>query len=38
MEIANATKELIERGATVLEGVDIDGEYVQHFFTDARST
>lgn len=35
MEIANATKELIERGATVLEGVDIDGKYVRHFFTDA---
>lgn len=34
-EIDNAKKELIERGTTVLEGVDIDENYVRRFFTDA---
>jgi hypothetical protein len=32
-EIANAQRELVEQGTTVLEG-DIDENYARHFFTD----
>jgi hypothetical protein len=35
IEIDNAKKELIEKGTTVLEGVDIDENYVRQFFADA---
>jgi hypothetical protein len=35
MEIDNAKKELIEKGTTVLEGVDVDESYVRRFFADA---
>ena len=38
MEVANATKELIERGATVLEGADLDENYVRQFFAEAVYT
>jgi hypothetical protein len=34
-EIGNAQKELIEKGTAVLEGVDIDENYVRQFFADA---
>jgi len=33
--IGDAQKELIEKGTTVLEGVDIDENYVRRFFADA---
>jgi hypothetical protein len=35
MEIDDAKKELIEKGTTVLEGVDVDESYVRQFFADA---
>ena len=35
IKISNAQKELIEKGTTVLEGVNIDENYVRRFFTDA---
>lgn len=35
IEIDNAQKELIEKGTTVLEGVDIDENCVRQFFADA---
>ncbi|MFZ0480500.1 MAG: hypothetical protein WAL71_15270 [Terriglobales bacterium] len=35
IEIDNAKKELIQKGTTVLEGVDIDENYVRQFFADA---
>lgn len=34
-EIANAQKQLIEKGTTVLECLDIDEHYVRQFFADA---
>ena len=34
-EIDSAKKELIEKGMTVLEGVDIDENFVRRFFADA---
>lgn len=35
VEIDNAKKELIEKRKAVLEGVDIDENYVRQFFADA---
>jgi hypothetical protein len=35
MRIGDARKELIEKGTTVLEGVNIDENYVRRFFDDA---
>jgi hypothetical protein len=35
IEIDNAKKELIEKGATILEGIGIDENYVRQFFADA---
>lgn len=35
IKIGNAQKELIEKGTTVLEGVNIDENYVRQFFADA---
>jgi hypothetical protein len=35
IEIGNAQKELIEKGTTVLEGANIDENYVRQFFADA---
>jgi hypothetical protein len=35
MRIGDAQKELIEEGTTVLEGVNIDENYVRRFFADA---
>jgi hypothetical protein len=35
MEIDSAKKALIEKGTTVLEGVDVDESYVRRFFADA---
>jgi hypothetical protein len=35
MRIGNAQKELIEKRMTVLEGVNIDENYVRRFFADA---
>ncbi len=34
-EIGDAQKELIEKGTTVLEGVNIDENYVRRFIADA---
>jgi len=34
-EIDNATKELVEKGTTVLDSVDVDENYVRRFFADA---
>ena len=35
MRIGDAQKELIEKGTRVLEGVNIDEDYVRRFFADA---
>ena len=35
IKIGNAQKELIEKGTTVLEGTNIDENYVRRFFADA---
>jgi hypothetical protein len=35
IKIGNAQKELIEKGTAVLEGVNIDENYVRRFFADA---
>ena len=35
IKIGDAQKELIEKGTTVLEGVNIDENYVRRFFADA---
>jgi hypothetical protein len=35
VKIGNAQKELIEKGTTVLEGANIDENYVCRFFADA---
>jgi hypothetical protein len=34
-EIDNAMKELIEKGTTILQDVDVDESYVWRFFADA---